>query len=263
MTSPEEALAARLRAAGCVFAEEEAALLLDATDDPAVLEDLVARRAAGEPLEQLLGWVDFAGTRVLVGPGVFVPRQRTALVVDVATTLLGKGDVVVDLCCGAGALGAAVAARVPGVEVHAVDVEPPAVAWARRNLEPLGGRAYVGDLDAPLPDSLRGRVAVVVANAPYVPTGRIRDMPAESRDHEPRVTVDGGADGLAVLRRVVARSPYLLRPGGHLVVEAGRDQVPALVEAFGEAGFDSVEHHEDDERGAHTIAGRLLSAAGS
>ena len=262
MTATEDALIARLRAAGCVFAEEEAALLLDATTDPSALDGLVARRVAGEPLEHLLGWVDFAGTRVLVGPGVFVPRQRTALVVEVAAGLLGQGDVVVDLCCGAGALGTALASRVPGIEVHAVDIEPPAVAWARRNLEPVGGTAYVGDLDAPLPGSLRGRVAVVVANAPYVPTGRIADMPAESRDHEPRVTVDGGADGLAVLRRVVARSPYLLRPAGRLVVEAGRDQVPALVQAFGAAGFDAVEHHHDDERGAHAVAGRL-SGAGS
>ena len=260
MTSPD-LLAARLRAAGCVFAEEEAALLLGATHDAAVLEALVARRVAGEPLEHLLGWVDFAGVRVLVGPGVFVPRQRTALVVELAAGLVSAGEVVVDLCCGAGAIGAALAARVPGLEVHAVDLEEPAVTWARRNLEPVGGTAYAGDLDAPLPDRIRGTVAVVVANAPYVPTGRIADMPAESRDHEPRVTVDGGGDGLAVLRRVVARSAYLLRPGGHLVVEAGRDQVPALLEAFGAAGFDAVAH-ADEDRGAHAVAGRL-SAAGS
>jgi release factor glutamine methyltransferase len=242
-----------------VFAEEEAALLLDATEDPVVLEDLTTRRAAGEPLEHLLGWVDFAGNRILVGPGVFVPRQRTALVVDVAAGSLAPGDVVVDLCCGAGALGAALAARVPGIEVHAVDIEAPAVAWARRNLEAVGGTAYVGDLDGPLPDQLRGRVAVVVANAPYVPTARIAEMPSESRDHEPRVTVDGGVDGLAVLRRVVARAPYLLRPGGHLVVEAGRDQVPTLLAAFARAGLDATDHH-DEERGAHAVAGRLTGA---
>ncbi|HWJ81757.1 MAG TPA: putative protein N(5)-glutamine methyltransferase [Nocardioides sp.] len=253
-------LAARLRAAGCVFAEDEAALLLGATGDPLVLEDLVARRVAGEPLEHLLGWVDFAGVRVLVGPGVFVPRQRTALVVEVAAGLVPPGARVVDLCCGCGAVGAALAARVPGIELHAVDVEPEAVAWARRNVEPRGGRVYHGDLDAPLPDAVRGTVDLVVANAPYVPSGRVGDMPPESRDHEPLVTVDGGDDGLDVLRRVVARAPALLRPGGHLVVEAGRDQAAALLAAFGEAGFDAEAHH-DEERGAHAVSGRLSAAS--
>ena len=264
MTAPSiDLLAARLRAAGCVFAEEEAALLLGAADDPAALESLVARRVAGEPLEPLLGWVDFAGVRVALGPGVFVPRQRTALVVELAAPVTPAGGVVVDLCCGVGAVGMALAARVPDIAVHAVDVEPAAVAWARRNLAGVPGSVGCGDLDGPLPDDLSRAVDVVVANAPYVPTARVAEMPPESRDHEPLVTVDGGADGLDVLRRVVARAPYWLRDGGHLVVEAGRSQVDALLAAFGAAGFEA-EATYDDERGATAVTGRLaggLSAA--
>ena len=127
-------LVRRLRAAGCVFAEEEAGLLAEAATSAEELESLTARRAAGEPLEPLVGWVEFCGLRLAVAPGVFVPRQRTALLVDEVVALVRPGSVVVDLGCGVGAIAAAVLARVPGVEVYAVDVDPAAVACARRNL---------------------------------------------------------------------------------------------------------------------------------
>src|SRR5580693_4097862 len=169
---------ARLRAAGCVFAEEEAAVLASSAASPAELDALVARRAAGEPLEQVVGWAEFAGLRVLVDPGVFVPRRRSEFLVDVAVLLAGGSHVVVDLCCGTGALGLAVASRLAspaglrlaGVELHAADLDPAAVACARRNVEPAGGHVYAGDLFTALPDSLRGRTGVLICNAPYVPT---------------------------------------------------------------------------------------------
>jgi release factor glutamine methyltransferase len=236
----------RLRAAGCVFAEEEAALLTGAATTPAELEALVARRAAGEPLEQLVGWVEFCGLRLTVAPGVFVPRQRTALLVDEVVALVGPGDVVVDLGCGVGAITAAVLARVPGVEVYAVDVDPAAVACARRNLP--GDRVFEGDLYAGLPSDLRGRVAVVAANAPYVPTDAIALMPREARDHEHLVALDGGADGLVVQRRVIAEAPAWLRPGGHVLVETGRSQLDGTGAALRAAGL-TVAVASDDEAG--------------
>lgn len=246
-------LVLRLRAAGCVFAEDEARVLTEHASDPAQLEDLVARRVAGEPLEHLVGWVDFAGLRVAVGRGVFVPRQRTAYLVELAIPVT-PGGVVVDLCCGSGALGLAVAARVAGVELHAVDVEPAAVACARRNLVGVG-TAYDGDLAAPLPDRLRGRVDVLLANVPYVPTDAIALMPPESRDHEPLVSVDGGADGLDVLRRVAALAPAWLAPGGTVWVETSEAQAEAAAAAFGSAGLAAAAHHED-ETGATVVSGR-------
>ncbi len=181
------------------------------------------RREAGEPLEQLVGWVEFCGLRLAVAPGVFVPRQRTALLVDEAAALLRPGAVVVDLGCGVGAIAAALLARVPGLEVYAADVDPAAVACARRNLPP--DRVLEGDLYDALPVALRGAVDVVVANAPYVPTEAIALMPREARDHEHRVALDGGADGLAVQRRVIAGATAWLRPGGHVLVETGRSQL--------------------------------------
>lgn len=250
--TPDE-LVPRLRAAGCVFAEDEARLLLEAADG-ALLEELVARRVAGEPLEHLLGWVEFDGVRVAVGPGVFIPRQRTVLLVELAAEGLPEDGVVVDLCCGSGAIGVALATRQPRVELHAADLDPGAVACARRNLERVGGTAYAGDLDAPLPATLRGRVDVLVANVPYVPTGAIAGMPAESRDHEPRATVDGGADGLEVVRRLAAAAPRWLKPGGRVLVETGEDQAQAAAGAFSAAGLVATVHH-DEERWATVVSG--------
>jgi release factor glutamine methyltransferase len=230
-----DALVATLRAAGCVFAEEEAALLLREAPDPDALDAMVARRVAGEPLEQVVGFAEFCGLRIAVEPGVFVPRQRSTSLVSRAARGLRAGDVVIDLCCGTGALGAAVAAAVPGVEVHAADVDPAAVACARRNLP----RVHQGDLYDALPAGLRGRVAVVVANAPYVPTAAIATMPPEARDHEHRVALDGGADGLDVQRRVIAGAPEWLAPGGRVLVESSERQAPVSAALMTAAGLDA------------------------
>lgn len=227
LETPADELVQRLRAAGCVFAEDEAALLRDVAATPAELDRLVTARVRGVPLEHLVGWVDFSGLRITLGPGVFVPRQRTVLMVEEAVRLARPGDVVVDLCCGSGAVGAGVLAAVPGVELHAGDMDPAAVRWARRNL-PVS-RVHRGELFAALPRDLRGRVAVLTCNAPYVPTGAVARMPPEARDHEPRHALDGGADGLAVIRRVVADAGGWLAPGGTLLFEVGDDQVAAAV----------------------------------
>jgi len=221
----------RLRAAGCVFAEEEAALLLAAGGE---LDDLVARRVAGEPLEQVLGWAEFCGLRIAVEPGVFVPRRRTRLLVREAVAVAAPGALVLDLCCGTGAVGAAIAAAVGPVELHAADVDPAAVRCARRN---VAGAVHEGDLFDALPDGLRGRVDVLVANAPYVPTDAIALMPTDARDHEARAALDGGADGLDVQRRVLAGAGKWLAPGGRLLVETSGRQAPATLGAFTAAGF--------------------------
>lgn len=247
-----DGVAAALRAAGCVFAEEEAALLVDAAADapptsaPAVLASLVARRVAGEPLEHLLGWAEFCGLRLAVGPGVFVPRLRTRVVVDEAVAALERataprrgGPLLVDLCCGVGAVGAAVratlGARPGGVRVHAADVDPAALAYARRNLP--GVPLHLGDLWDALPRALAGRVDVVAANAPYVPTAAVATMPPEARDHEARVALDGGPDGLDLHRRIAAGAPRWLAPGGTLVLETSRAQAAATRDLVTSAGL--------------------------
>jgi release factor glutamine methyltransferase len=256
---------AALRAAGCVFAEDEAGLLVEAAsaaedgrrpDGAAVaradgprspdLAALLARRVAGEPLEHVLGWAKFCGRRIAVDPGVFVPRRRTELLVHLAAAVLAPGAVVVELCCGAAAVATVLAATAPGLAVHAVDVDPAAVRCAWRNLAPFGGHVYAGDLDAPLPAELRGRVDLVVANAPYVPTEAIALMPPEARDHEPAVALDGGADGLDVQRRVIAAAPRWLRSGGHLLIETSARQAPLTSAAMVAVGLlPRVERDED------------------
>jgi len=253
----------RLRAAGCVFAEDEARLLISAARTPAELADMVERRAVGLPIEQVLGWAEFCGLRIAVDPGVFVPRRRTEFLVRQATALVSQTAalaakaassarqaaspagqavapsraVVVDLCCGSGAVGAALAAALDLAELHAVDIDPAAAACARRNIAAVGGHAYEGDLYQPLPATLRGRVDLLVANVPYVPTQEIALLPPEARLHEPRVALDGGADGLDVLRRVTAAARKWLAPGGHLLFETSERQAPQAAETVARDGL--------------------------
>lgn len=230
-----EEIVARLRAAGCVFAEEEAALLTEAAATPAGLEALVARRVAGEPLEPLLGFAEFGGLRIHVDAGVFVPRRRTELLAGQAAELAQPGDVVLDLCCGAGAIGAVIAARVPGAEVYAADVDPVAVRSARANLD--AARVFEGDLFGALPERFRAAFAVVAVNAPYVPTEAIALMPPEARVHEPAVALDGGADGLDVHRRIAAEVAGWLAPGGAVVIETSDVQSARTAALFEAAGL--------------------------
>ncbi len=238
-------IVARLRAAGCVFAEDEARLLMSAARTPADLAAMVDRRAAGEPLEHVLGWAEFCGLRIAVDPGVFVPRRRTEFLVGQAVSLVRQAValggprpvVVVDLCCGSAAVGAALAAALDRVELHAADIDPAAVACARRNVTAVGGRVYEGDLYQPLPAAVRGRVDVLAANVPYVPTEEVRLLPPEARTYESRAALDGGPDGLDVLRRVAAAAPHWLAPGGHLLTETSERQAPLAVETMAGSGL--------------------------
>ncbi|QHC57149.1 putative protein N(5)-glutamine methyltransferase [Rathayibacter sp. VKM Ac-2760] len=229
---------ARLRAAGCVFAEEEAALLHEAAGDGRALEQLLRRREAGEPLEQILGWVAFRGLRIPVSPGVFVPRRRTEAVVDAALALLaGRGpSTVLDLCCGVGAIGRALIEERDGLTLHAADLSPAAVACARRTLAGLAS-VHQGDLLAALPEGLRGRIDLVVVNAPYVPTAAIVLMPPEARLHEPASTLDGGSDGLGLHRRIAAEVLPWLSGDGAVVIETSREQAERTAALFAAAGF--------------------------
>jgi release factor glutamine methyltransferase len=258
VSTPSE-IVARLRAAGCVFAEDEAALLLAAAEGPADLSAMVERRVAGEPLEYVIGWAEFCGLRILVDPGVFVPRHRTQLLVDQAVANLAEGSVVVDLCCGSGAVGAALAAAVAGIELHAVDVDPSAVACARRNLAAAGGHVYAGDLFAPLPPDLRGRVDLLAANVPYVPSAEIGLLPREARLFEPRVALDGGADGLDVVRRVAAGAPGWLAPGGRMLVETSEAQAAAAAAVLSANGL-LAEIARDPELEATVVIGTSPAA---
>jgi release factor glutamine methyltransferase len=216
-----------------------------------VYDDLVQRRAARVPLQHLVGSVGFRWIELEVGPGVFVPRPETESVVQWAVDAL-KGTstpLLVDLCAGSGAIALALAQEVPTATVHAVEQDPGALVWARRNAD---NRVTAGDRRVQLhladaADALReldGTVDLVVSNPPYVPDGDLVDP--EVADHDPPIAVFGGPDGLDVVRQVEQAARRLLKPGGLVVVEHSDRQgasAPAVFTASG--GWTDVEDHQD------------------
>ena len=254
----DDPLVAALRGAGCVFAEDEARLLRGQARTSAELADLLRRRVAGEPLEHVLGWAEFEGLRIPVGAGVFVPRHRTGLLVAEAVAAVRETTspaVVVDVCCGSGAVAAAIARRLQGValELHAADVDPVAVRSARATLAGIA-QVHEGDLLEALPARLLGRLDVVAASPPYVPTDAVRLMPPEAREHEPRVALDGGPDGLDVVRRLADDAARWLAPGGRLLVDLDETQAPTAAGVLARAGF-TTRVASDDDLGATVVVG--------
>jgi release factor glutamine methyltransferase len=238
-------------------------LLIAEARTPAELEVMVDRRVAGLPLEHILGWAEFCGLRISVDPGVFVPRARTEFLAHQAITLARQSakPVVVDLCCGSGAVGAALVAALDRVDLYAADVDPVAVRCARRNIA-SNGQVFEGDLYEPLPATLRGRLDILVANVPYVPTEAIGMMPREARLHEARVALDGGEDGLDVVRRVAASAPLWLAPGGHLLVETSKPQAQRTVEIFASNGLNPRVASSDELDATVVIGSRPPSQGG-
>jgi release factor glutamine methyltransferase len=222
----------------------------DPTDDAvAAFDALVARRAAREPLQHLLGTAVLGPVEVAVGPGVFVPRPETELLHEWAVAVVADTPepLVVDLCTGTGALALAVAASRPDARVHAVEVDPDALVWARRNT--AGTAVVLHQADVTDPDALAdvpalapGTVDLVIANPPYVPEGT--EVGPEVR-HDPHRAVFAGDDGLAVVRPMVALAARLLRPGGHLGVEHDEGHADAVAAELVEAGFDQVATRDD------------------
>jgi release factor glutamine methyltransferase len=252
-----------LAAAGCVSAAAEAGWLLEEAPDPEALRAMVARRAAGEPLQYVVGWAPFGRLRLAVGPGVFVPRPETETLADRAAAHLrarpvprseGSGEpqggapvrpIAVDLCTGSGAIACFLAAEAPGTRVLATELDPGALAWARVNAGRHGVELLAGDLDAPLPPELAGQVDALCANVPYVPSGAIATLPTDVRDHEPRLSLDGGPDGLEVFRRLAGRAGHWLASGGRLYAEIGEDQAGAAAALLAAAGLAEVAVHQD------------------
>ena len=226
----DDATTARLRAAGCVFAEEEAELLRGAARDAAELEAMTRRREAGEFLEHVVGSVEVMGERLAVAPGVFVPRRRTELLIGEAVRAAAarRAPRVLEMCAGAAPVAALVARRVPGALVHAADGDAAALAVARRNLPPRA-RLHHGDGWAALPQG--ERFDVIAAVPPYVPHERLALMPREAREHEPRAALLGGEDGLDHVRALIAGAADHLAPGGVLLLEMHREQCRAAREA--------------------------------
>jgi release factor glutamine methyltransferase len=250
-----EALVRTLADAGCVAAADEADALLAAASagEAARLDELVERRCTGEPLAWVTERADLCGLTVRVRPGVYVPRVQSEPLARRAATLVPRRGIAVDLCTGSGAVAMVLRAAAPGARVVGTDIEPGAVACARDN----GIEAFEGNLDEPLPQELAGRVHVMIAVVPYVPTDALSLLPRDVRAFEPRAALDGGRDGPRVLMEVVRRSPRWLRRGGWLLLELGGDQAEPVSVAMDRHGFERVSLIHDDDGDVRGVMGSL------
>ena len=248
----ESALAARLRAAGCVFAEDEADVVMRATVDPVERELLLRRRVAGAPLEHVVGWAEFCGIRVGVRDRVFVPRRRSEFLARCAAAEAREGATVLDMCCGTGAIGLIATRNLRDVALHAVDCDPVAIECAKENLS--GASVYLGDLFGPLPLILKGRVDVIVAVTPYVPTAELAFLHREARLYEPATTHDGGPDGLALTGRILAEARDWLAPDGVVLLEVSDAQAPAAIDLAGRGGLTAYVDRDEDSDATVVIA---------
>jgi release factor glutamine methyltransferase len=223
----------------------------------------VRRRAAREPLQRILGWEEFHGLRLRITTAVLVPRPETEMLVDWALELLpppvrGRYPRIVDLGTGSGCIACALAARRDDLRVTALDVSTEAAAVARVNVVGLGLGRRVHVVTGDLLEAVRGRVAdMIVSNPPYLPTPLLPTLAPEVAHHEPRHALDGGPDGLDVIRRVVVDSRSRLACGGLVVLEtAGGAQTPGVADLLNEAGFRDVLVHNDLAGTTRFVAGR-------
>jgi release factor glutamine methyltransferase len=243
-----------LTEAGCIAAGGEADELIQAAaGDAEVLDDLVSRRITGEPIAWLTGAVTFCGLRLFVAPGVYVPRSQTEPLARRAATLLPSAGAAVDLCTGTGAIAAVLAAAVPTARVLATELDDQAVRCARRN----GVEVFEGFLEDPLPRAFEHRVDVLTAVVPYVPTGSLRLLPRDVQAFEPRLALDGGADGTDLLEEVVRRSARWLRPGGWILLELGGDQAEPIGRLLHDVGFEGLDVMADEDGDPRAICARL------
>ncbi|MET9275733.1 peptide chain release factor N(5)-glutamine methyltransferase [Kribbella sp. NPDC003557] len=260
--------AERLREAGVASPEFDAAELLafvtgssrlhlsEPTADQRVrYDELIARRAAREPLQHLTGTAAFRYRELAVGPGVFVPRPETEVMVGwILERIAGlKDPLVVDLCSGSGAIAGAVATERPDSTVHAVELSPEAAGWARRNLEGTGAVLHEGDIDGCLPE-LDGQVDAVISNPPYIPLTAWESVTAEVRDHDPALALWSGDDGLDEIKVVAATAARLLKPGGWFACEHADVQGESAPAVFAATGQFTEVRDQLDLAGRHRFA---------
>jgi release factor glutamine methyltransferase len=230
------------------------------TQQRADFEELLTRRAAREPLQHLTGAAAFRHVELQVGPGVFTPRPETELLAGWAVERAleaGPGAVVVDLCTGSGAIALSVADEVPGAEVHAVELDPSAHAWAQRNLAATGVDLQLGDMADAFPD-LDSGVDVVVCNPPYIPLEAWAGVAPEARDHDPALALWSGEDGLDAIRVLESTAARLLRPGGWVGSEHADVQGESAARIFLDSGrWTEVRDHPDLAGRARYLTARL------
>lgn len=210
------------------------------------IDELAARRVAGEPVQHLTGVSYFRHETLKVGPGVFIPRPETEIMVGWALDRLGERTSrrVVELCAGSGAISAAIASEIGGVDLHAVEVDPVAFGYLSANLAGRGVELVLGDMAEAFPD-LDGTVDLLIVNPPYVPETLRPFLPSDVVDHDPGLALFSGVDGLEAIRVVAQVASRLLGPGALVATEHDDSHQPAVMEVFREAGFVDVTPHAD------------------
>jgi release factor glutamine methyltransferase len=225
-----------------------------AAGDPALLDALAARRLTGEPLAWITGRATFCGLEIRIDPGVYVPRPHTEQLARRAWERLPAAGIAVDVCTGSGAVAKALSVHRPGARVVATDLDARAVACASCN----GVEAYCGDLLAPLPPALAGRVDVLAGVVPYVPTPALRLLQRDTFAFETLLAYGGGPDGAAILRRAIAEGARFLRRAGALLLELGGDQADGVSDDLERAGYVDVAVLADEDGDARCIQATLL-----
>jgi len=249
--SDRKMLTGRLTNAGCVAPEEELDDLIGAADgDRERLERLVERRMTGAPLAWVTGSTGFLGHRVKVDTGVYVPRWQSEILVRKAIECLPEDGLAADLCTGSGAIAVALRLARPRARIVATEIDPSACRCAASN----GVEVFEGDMADPLPNDLYGRVDLVIAVVPYVPTEAFAYLPRDVREHEPSLALDGGPDGTRLLRAAIWAGSRLLRTAGTLILELGGDQDDAITEEACLAGFGAFARIEDEEGDLRGVA---------
>lgn len=243
----------RLTAAGCVAPVEEVEeLAAAALGEPGTLGRFLERRVAGEPLAWITGTSGFCGCSVAVCPGVYVPRWQSEPMAERAAELLPPDGRAIDLGTGSGAIARVLLERRPRASVLGTECDPVAARCARSNGIPLAE----GDLFENVPRSWKATVDVIVAVLPYVPTRSLAFLPRDVRDFEPMSALDGGGDGLTVIRRALVEAPRWLRPGGHVLFEIGGDQPGPMAAILEMEGFDDVSVMVDDDGDPRAVVAR-------
>ena len=255
-------LVEQLRSAGCVFAEDEADLVLAnlGSGSDTQVDAYVERRRLGEPSEYILGWADLAGVRVAVGPGVFIPRPWSESLVLRAAALLGPagGGTAIDLGTGSGAIALAIRALLPDVTIWATEIDHTAARWAEINFASAEGLTVrTGDLYDALPGALTGCVDVIVGSLPYVPGDGLDALPRDHLVHEPLAAFDGGDGGLATVRRAIEGAPRWLRRPGYILLEIGVGQGASALGIAAAKGFTDPVLHRDSDGGELFIEATL------
>jgi release factor glutamine methyltransferase len=241
-------------------------------DELARFRDLVRRRAAGEPLQTLIGSTEFYSREFKVEEGVFIPRPETERLVERCLELLSPqgrslaAPLALEIGCGTGVIAITLAAEMPALRVHVTDTSAAAIRLSELNARRVGTAArltfHQGDLYAPLPAALAGEFDLLVSNPPYIRRGDLAGLPREVAEHDPAEALDGGVDGLDVYRRLIAGAPRWLRPGGWLALEIGHDQGEAVPDLCARAGFGNLEVRRDYNDLPRVVTGRRPEGTG-